>query len=143
VCGAETAGFKTTGFEPQPCQKTAHWLKSGEGDKLVLLLRPHYQHKHEVNRLPKENETMVVSLKLPNPKDSQTMTKTPSDSAPRYPSPQSSASTGPRFFIAPSLMQVLDTTSNDNADHVVCVVPKLRGLKLLALNPNPVKRLLA
>jgi hypothetical protein len=23
----------------------------------------------------------------------------------------------------------------------VCVVPKLRGLKLLALNPNPVKRL--
>jgi hypothetical protein len=53
----------------------------------------------------------------------------------------SSASTGPSFFIAPSLMQVLDTTSNDNTDHVVCVVPKLRGLKLLALNPNPVKRL--
>jgi hypothetical protein len=37
VCGAETAGFKTTGFEPQPRQKTAHWLKGGEGGKLTLL----------------------------------------------------------------------------------------------------------
>jgi hypothetical protein len=33
VCGAETAGFKTTGFEPQPRQNTAHWLKGGEGEK--------------------------------------------------------------------------------------------------------------
>ena len=48
VCGAETAGFKPTGFEPQPRQKTAHWLKGGEGEKALLLLLTPLTTKHEV-----------------------------------------------------------------------------------------------
>jgi hypothetical protein len=32
---AEIAGFKPTGFEPQPRQKTAHWSKGGKGKKAL------------------------------------------------------------------------------------------------------------
>ena len=62
VVPKNSAGFKTTGFEPpDPVKKTAHWLKGGVGEKLNY----HYKQtpaatSKRVRRRTKMNELIVL-----------------------------------------------------------------------------------